>query len=166
MKLLLAVLSCVLLVLTAPASGADTPAARQSLRGITGMVVIVNPIHADAAKDGLTRERIQSDVEAKIRELGVAVLPAEQAESRGHEPRLVVNVNAFKDTDGLYAFSIEVGVQQWVLAEATGQRLYAETWSIAAVGTVGAVRVHLVRQYVEAGLDQFVVAWRSVNPSA
>ncbi len=47
---------------------------RATLRGLSGVNVQVEPVNADAERDGLLRADLQTDVESALREAGVEVV--------------------------------------------------------------------------------------------
>ncbi len=67
--------------------------------------------------------------------------------------------------DGLYAYAIEVCVNQLVaLLRDQEIKQFAETWERREVGTVGVEKLASLEQSVAAHVEAFVTAYRAVNP--
>jgi hypothetical protein len=157
-----------LLLLCAPASGADIEEQRESLRGLPGVHVLVEKLDADVEGDGLTKDQIQTDVELRLRQSRITVLTREVALRTPGSPALLVNVSTFKDREyPMYAYTISVGLLQEVLLvrKRAGQPITAETWRTAgSIGRVGAAKVREVRKRVLDQVDEFINAYLAVNP--
>ena len=86
-------------------------------------------------------------------------------------PYLYVNVNCLAAGDGLYAYRIDVELNQEVILvrdpsiKATGTTyLSSATWDVRSFGTVGANILRNLREAVKDHVDQFINAYLSVNP--
>ena len=78
-----------------------------TLKGITTLKVLVESMSPDVERDGLTKDQIQTDVEARLRHAGIAA-------SAQAKERLYVNVSTLPVRRGLYSYSVLVMVQQSV----------------------------------------------------
>src|SRR4030042_2688226 len=138
------VLAFFVLFLTAPAWAADSPSARATLKGITEIKVVVEKLPPDVEEDGLTVSQLQTDIELRLRQSGIKVVPSA-------EPYLYVNVNTSKSkTVGLYAFRMDVEFKQSVSLIRNPAILYgsATTWSTGGVGTIGTQLLREIRSYL------------------
>lgn len=153
----------VMMALSGTAMCGDSQPERDSLKGLSAVMLVIRPLSAGAEKDGLHQADIRSDVQSKLTEAGLKVLNSKDRKGSGGMPELVVNVHAFKDRDGLYAFTIEVELKQRVSLLKSGHQMQTGTWSIQALGTIGAGRLNTVRDYITSGVDKFVISWREVN---
>jgi hypothetical protein len=139
--------------------------ARETLRGLTGLTVVIEPMNPSAEQDGLTRNQLQVDIEQRLRAAGIRVLTKEEWQKTPGSPYLYINVAALKKDYGLYAYAIEVCVNQLVtLIRDQNIREFAETWETREVGTVGTERLLTVRDSVAAHVDEFIRDYFSVNP--
>lgn len=78
---------------------------------------------------------------------------------------LYINVAALKKDYGLYAYSVEVCVNQLVACLRNQEiKQFAETWERREVGTVGVEKLASLEQSVAAHVVAFVTAYRAVNP--
>jgi hypothetical protein len=131
---------------------------RATLAGLEGVHVEVEPVNADAERDGLTRGALRADAESALREAGMAVYTqgAVLVEVPGM-PVLHVDVMTIH-LDGRYAYSVRLELWQVVrLMRAPGIAALALTWSAPQViGTVAAERVAEVREIVRAEVTAFV----------
>jgi hypothetical protein len=154
-----------LLGLAVPAWPGDTPAERATLKGIPAMEVRVEPLDPQAEFDGLRRDQLQTEVEARLRQAGITVTsPSGEGE---RSPYLYLNVNTFKNDIVLdqYAFNIQLEFNQRVILERNRNvSLSAPTWSISAVGIVSAQRLRHVRDMVADDVDQFIKVYLEQNP--
>ena len=139
--------------------------AKETLRGLPGVTVVIEPLHAAAEQDGLTQQALQTEVERQLQTAGVRVLTQDEWRSTPGSPYLYVNVSALKKTYGLYAYSIEVCLNQLVtLLRNQAIQEFAETWETREVGTVGKEQIATVRESVAAHVNIFIRDYFSVNP--
>ncbi len=93
---------------------ADTPSRRVTLKGIKAVAVVVEDTPADAQRDGLTRNLLQTDVEQRLRQAGITV----DDDAPG---MLAVFVNTLKIESGFYAYAIRVQFRQPSWGRSGGQ---------------------------------------------
>ena len=97
----------------------------ESLRGLKGVLVILEKLTEDIEKDGLSRSSIQTDVELKLRLAGIKIFTVEEWHKEPGRPFLSVYVNSIKPDNDLsrilnihnlfHIFHIEVRLHQFVL---------------------------------------------------
>jgi hypothetical protein len=73
---------------------------RRTLKGIKAVAVIVEKLREEAPK-GLTEQQLQNDVELRLRNAGIAIIPSNQA-NQGAAPYLYVRVNSIQCRDFSY----------------------------------------------------------------
>lgn len=133
-----------------PASGED-----MSLKGIRGVMVVVEDLSEGTLKLGLTKEAIRTDVELKLRLAGIRILAANPG-----EPYLYINVNVLPS--GAVA-NVSVALTQPVkLIRDPGIEVLADTWGHEILITHPTTRE--IRSATKDLVDQFLNAWLSVNP--
>ena len=138
-----------------PVLGQDKDAS--SLQGITGVRVVIEDISPEAEGAGLTKARVQSDVEAWLRKNGVAV------DSRAAE-QFYVDVDTGKGAAGGYAYGIDVGLRQPATLQRTGKTVLADTWSDGTVGSATAAKLaNTVRDQLRDLLDEFIEEYVAAN---
>ncbi|OFV80454.1 MAG: hypothetical protein A2Y78_03875 [Acidobacteria bacterium RBG_13_68_16] len=155
------VLTLALLLCTVPVWAGDGPLERASLKGITSLQALIEPVQPDAERDGLPTSQLEADIELRLRRAGIKVVPLATEV-------LHVHVNTVKHPDGLvYAFNVSVVFYQVVvpLRDIRNQTsLPAVTWSVALVGVVPTGKLRDVRAEVADLVDQFITAYREQNP--
>lgn len=151
-------------VMASPAAAGDNENTRQSLKGLRGLSVLVEALETEVERNGLNKASIQTDVELKLRQAGIAVLTEAGSHAAPGEPFLYVNVS----TSGgpLYAYSIEVEFRQTVrLDRDPSIKIFgATTWSVGGGGAVGQHSLRDIRDGIEDYVDGFINAYLSVNP--
>ncbi len=154
----LLVLGIAVLLFSVPA-WADTPGQRATLKGIKAVAVAVEDTNATAERDGLTRNRLQSDVEQRLRQAGITV-------DNDAPGILAVYVNTLKIESGFYVYAIRVQFRQRVRMERNLTiAALASTWEApSVVGTVGTRVLRDVRGSVRVRVDEFINAYLEQNP--
>jgi hypothetical protein len=131
---------------------------RETLAGLTGVNIQVEPVNADAEQDGLLRTDLQADVESALREAGIRVFtqPELFAVAPG-TPFLHVDVMTIR-LNAQYAYTVRVELWQAVtLVRDPGIRTLGCTWnSPQLVGTVTAGRLPEIRRAVRSAVDEFI----------
>ena len=138
---------------------------RESLRGLKGVYVSVENLTPEIQKDGLTKDRIQGDVELMLRTAGIKILSKEEWFDEEGGPSLYVNANVLKlSATSEYVYSVNISFKQTVYPirkpmEITG----AATWSVG--GIVGITPdLGKIRASIKEQVDEFIKAYWSVNP--
>ena len=141
------------------------PKAKETLRGLPGVAVVIEPLHPTTERDGLTQQQLLTEVEQQLKNAGIRVLTQEEWRKTPGAPYLYVNVAALKKSYGLYAYAIEVCLNQLVMLIRDQQtQEFAETWETREVGTVGKKQLSTVRNSVAAHVAVFIRDYFAVNP--
>jgi hypothetical protein len=137
---------------------------RESLRGLTGVGVVVEDVSPDAPADGLSQDAIRAAVEQTLRSKGIRIL-TERTRS-GSAPYLYVNINTLKEELGLYAYAVNVDFKQVVgLLSTKGKQAWGATWSASVVGMVRQENLsQVIADGVEPLVKDFANDFLSVNP--
>jgi hypothetical protein len=143
-----------LLVITqlSPLFAGDDELSRGSLVGITALDVIVEDLPSGAARIGLTKESIQTDVELKLRLAGMRI---------SSEAKEILSISVALLEDGTTAY-IQVALLQSVILTRTPIPTYGATWSQGMLTRNYAAQD--VRAVIKDKVDKFLNAWLSVNP--
>lgn len=141
---------------------------RAPLKGLKGVGVTVEDLPAEVEEIGLTRTKLETDVELRLRKAGIRVLDETERLPPPGSPYLYVNVNVHrigKET-GYWPFSIYVALSERVRLERNPEIVVdAATWStgcIAAGPTDSLPRG--VRDYVGDMVDIFCNDYLAANP--
>ncbi len=162
----LTVATLFLFILPAPAWPLDTPEARSTLKGIKALRVEVESLPSDLERLGLTNDQIRTDVELRLRQLGITVSDPEDPAT----PLLWVALNSHHQTDSpVVGFSIKVEFIQFVrLSRNRNIRAPAPTWTVDGVGTADVSPSEATRTEIRGLLrdfvDRFLNAYLEQNP--
>jgi hypothetical protein len=138
---------------------------RQSLVGLSGVHVKVSGVIPESTPEELTEVMLQSDVEMRLREVGIRVLNPQEVLRVPGTPHLMLKVTTHEDQEHLfYAFGIELALVQDVVllrdAKIVGR---GATWSTGIVGLVGIQSLRDIRFHVWKRVDQFATDYRAAN---
>lgn len=149
---------------------AQTAMDRKSLRGLQGIVVVVEDLHPDAEQNGLTKSQVRTDVELKLRQAGIRVMGAEESGQIPGSPYLYVNINTMKNdvlygAFSTYTFCLQVAVKQDVtLKRDSDLTVSATTWERQTLGTVEANDLPDVRKILGEVIDRLINDYLAENP--
>jgi hypothetical protein len=141
---------------------ADT---RPTLRGFSGVYVVVEPLSPQIEKEGLTTDQLQKETEAKIRTAGVKVLSKEEFLKTPGKPYLYVNtsISILRTQITRYIFYIRLEFNQEVsLMKAPGTIVPAATWSTGGWGID--FSLENIRDILKNQVDKFIDAYLAMNP--
>lgn len=162
------VTALVVMALVPPALGQD-PTADVTLRGLTGINVVVEdlPVEAELEQAGLTRSTVQANIEAQLEEAGIRVLDNNEWQSAPGRPWLFVRVQTMRPQASRrgYAYMISLDVMQRVrLTRDPSIDAPAVTWTTGEIGSVGGSNLSRIRDSLRAQVDLFINAYWAVNP--
>lgn len=170
----LSMLACLLVTsfLLAPSVLAqiDDNQNNETLRGLKGVRFTIRPVSPDLERDGITRSKLQTDVEIKLRQAGIHVLTEEdwrRETSAGGGAWLELYVGAVKNNEtGLfYAVSVNLKLMQPVhLLRNQALKTFATTWSTGSVGIFGMEKLPTIRQEVVDKVAEFINGFLIANP--
>ena len=156
---------CLLLATAAGALAETGHSARQTLKGLKGVLVVVSGISPQAEKDGLKKASLQAAVEERLRQAGIRVLSRSERFQAPGQPHLWVEFIDSKRSDmGLYTCSIRVFLEQQVrLARDPKVLTQAETWGMFGVVSVGEEKIQGLPRLVLGYVDKFIEDMIAVN---
>ena len=151
-----------LIGLPCPAAAADSAIERATLTGLTSISVVVEGLSPIAEKNGLTTAALQSDVTRRLRQAGLSIV--EDADAYVYVHVTVADAGASLPLPYLVDVSL---MQEVTLPRGLKTRtpLQCPTWGLNRLGLAGATIVRsAVTDRVTEFVDQFIAAYRSVNP--
>ena len=159
----------VVTVLVSPGLAQEAPTTAATLRGLTGVDVVVEevPTEPDVEKARLGSSAVQEDIESQLREGGIRVLSDEEWEAAPGRPWLFVRLQMLRPQAARRAFVYVISLdlmQQVGLARDSGINAVGMTWRTGEIGTVSAINVSRVRDSLRAQVDTFINAYWAVNP--
>ena len=141
---------------------------KEVLRGLSGVKVVIENIPPDIERLGLTKNDIQSDVESKLRKIGIKVYPNFKPPSM---TTLYVTVSTFNppQVKSIIAYSINIMLFETAyLKREIGsvgdlKEVRAADWVVGTVGLVGTSHIGDIRKRVELQLDRFIYDYLAMN---
>jgi len=130
---------------------------RETLRGLTGVIVVTENLREDAEAAGLSAAELQTDVELKLSGAGIHVLTQEEWRGTQGRPWLYVSVNTIRYL-GSHFFSIDVQLKQDVaLAAKPAVITSSATWEVGSIGFANSRMLsEKVRGSVSSSVDKFI----------
>jgi hypothetical protein len=156
-------------VMAATPRQAEQPAEvpeRESLRGLVGMEVLVEPLDIEIEQLGLQTLKLQSDVKQRLQKAGVKVLTEHERLATPTAAMLIVQVDALHDRISRYFYTTDLFLTQRVRLEGhVATEVFAVTWmKLGSLGMIADDNVKLLEEHVLRKVDQFIKDYLSVNP--
>jgi hypothetical protein len=142
---------------------------QRSLTEIEAVSVFVQGLTEQTKKAGLRSERIRTELEKRLKELGIRVVSQEEAARLAGSPVVYVNISAFKrERAPDYVYHVEVGLlQQVTLVRDRQIRIMRITWKKGRLGYCPSrILVKSVRETVGYLMDGFSKDYKAANPGA
>ena len=140
---------------------------RITLRGLPGVMVIVENVRDDAEAAGLNTVDLQQEIESQLAKAEISVIPHEEWRETGGRPWLYVSVNTIKYLTG-YFFSLDLQLKQEVsLRRQPSIVTSSATWELGSVGFVATENLHAkVSESVSTFLAEFINDYAIANSDA
>jgi hypothetical protein len=164
MKKLMFVAAVFLGILTLPthAMARLSAADLELLRGLDGFRLAVDRIRPDIERDGLFRSTLLEDMELRLRMGGTKVLSEEESEKKPDAPCLYLHVDALKCSLG-YVYKIRLALMEPVKLVRNQLKVTATVLRIPdELGITS--NLSEIRDAAGDVVDEFVKAWKTVNP--
>jgi len=138
---------------------------KDTLRGLPGVEVLVEPIDPQLERQGLTASAIHANVERYLRARSIPVYANQVQNASEAKPYLYVQVSGLSLPSRGYALAVEVQVRQTLRSLVTGSAIVnAMSWDQQMVMIVQpADGMQGVHAQVQTLVDQFVQDWRAVH---
>jgi hypothetical protein len=150
------------------AQGADSALDRATLRGLTGVRVLVAPLKPEIERHGLTKRQLQTEVERRLHKAGMRVLTEQEQGATPGWPLLTITVTTASHAQlpTVYALSMLVAVHQNTLLERdlSIAAYQAATWSVSVIDLVDREQLGTARERLTQLVDRFITAYLAVNP--
>lgn len=163
MRAIPGIMMAALVCITTTAAGSDSQAERATLAGLSAISVVVEDLPSIATTNGLTTAALQADAERRLRAGGISITPDSDA-------YLYVHVTVADPGPSLpLPYYVDVALIQEIKLPRAGIQsrtpLQSPTWNLNRLGMASADRLRPnVADRVGEFVDQFVRAYRSVNP--
>ena len=138
---------------------------RDTLRGLPGVEVLVEPLAAELEQSGLTASAIRTNAEAQLRAGGIPIYSSQTENPSPAKAYLYVHVTGLSMPRQGYALSVQVHLRQTLRSLVTGSAIVnAMTWDQQMVMVVPAgSSMRRVDAEVRSLVDRFVQDWRAVH---
>jgi hypothetical protein len=140
----------------------DDKTSRETIRGITGMHVVLYLQPFFLEYEGLSKSKIQTDVESELRLAGIKVLTKRELKKEKGQPIFYIYINGIKGPKNILIYEVGVRLMQDAsLVRKPNLTFLAPTWEI---GIVGFGEIKNIQTDTKDMVDQFINAYLSVNP--
>ena len=150
------------------AQGADSAREWETLRGLTGVRVVVAPLKPEIERHGLTKRQLQTEIERRLHKAGMRVLTEQEQGATPGWPSLAITTTTagHAQLPSVYALSMLVAVHQNALLERdlSVAAYQAATWSVSAIDLIDRQQLGAARERVAQLVDRFITAYLAVNP--
>jgi hypothetical protein len=139
---------------------------RETLRGITEISVLVEYLPDEIEQEGLKREQIKRDIERRLQEAGLRVLPLTELATAVGSPYLYVSVAMpTGPTINSAVITVSLTLKQLVhLSRAPITELFATTWEgPVSEASSTANRIADIHSKLSDAVERFLIDYRAVN---
>lgn len=150
----------VLFLFHSVAFGMDDEITRNSLKGLEGIYVAII-LDGGSKQAGLSKSLLRTDVEVKLRMAGIKLVSQYESFNLPGMPWLGVNINSLIHGKSIY-YQISLELIQGAFLERKNLHTIAITWDIGRHGVTS--NIENIRSSIKDMADQFINAYRSVNP--
>lgn len=139
---------------------------RESLHGVTGVEVLVDPLDVEIEQLGVKTDALQKGINQRLQKAGVNVLTERERLRTPTAALLTIRVDTLHDRIGRYFFSIDLFITQRVRLESREtSELSAVTWmKLGPIGIVADDNVKHIEGQVLQKTDQFIKDYLAANP--
>ena len=161
----LLLVACLMLPASATDAQQFVSTGRDTLRGLTGLEVVVESLPPELQRAGLSADTIRAGLERRLRSTGITVYPSQRTNPGPAQPYLYLHTNAVSFEQGsLFAVAIQVQVRQTLQSLVTGSKIVdAMTWDSHDVVVVSAPRIGEIQAEIQLHVDRFVEDWTAVH---
>ena len=139
---------------------------RDTLRGLKEISVLIEYLPDDVEREGLSREQLQRDIEARLRQAGLRVLTLSEVTNSPGAPYLYAAVYPIIGPSvNVNAYAVALTLKQLVqLSRNPTTELFATTWEGPIhFSSLSDSRVPDIRSRIFDAVGRFIVDYRDVN---
>ena len=138
---------------------------RDTLRGLPGVEVLVEPLAPELEQAGLTAAALHANVEGQLRASGIPIYASQTENPSPAKAYLYVHVSGLSLPREGYALAVQVHLRQTLRSLVTGSAIVnAMTWDQQMVMVVlPGDSMQGVHREVQSLVDRFVEDWRAVH---
>lgn len=137
---------------------------RQSLRGLSSLLLVVEFAEDAVVMDGLNRDDLELELSQRLRSNGVRLINEAQWSRTTGFPYLYVYLNTVRSELGFYSYRIEVKLtQEVILARNRSLSQFSTTWETGSLGLIGVNNIRNIRSEIVDMVNIFIDDFKSVN---
>ena len=139
-------------------------AGRDTLRGLPGVDVLVEPIDPPLVQAGLDTREIRAAVERQLRTGEVTVYASQTANPSSAKPYVYVQISGVAIDRQTFAIELQVHLRQTLRSPVTGSNIVnAMSWDQHTVLVVTRAQLTSVHDAVRDAVAEFILDWRAVH---
>ncbi|MFQ5709667.1 MAG: hypothetical protein ACE5HO_19600 [bacterium] len=152
-------------VFSTPSRAQSNFSETESLRGLRGVMVLVEKLPEHLIAEGLSKAQLEKAVEARLHKANIPVLTEPEWLRVLGSPLLWININAFNiDRAGYLAYAIEVQLHQHViLTRKPSFETMAPTWNSGSIGIAKAKDFKRLQKALNKHVDRFIKQYLEMN---
>ncbi len=152
-----------LLSLLAATSSYPQSRDKESLRGLHGVFLHVDPVGSDVEAGGFSTPKVQEAAERLFREAKIEIYSEPRTEEGS--TNLIIIIDIVKHPQGICVFGIQVVLLQEVqlVRNKTANPIPAQTWTATAFGVTTPSRTDVILEPVKSKLGEFIGDFKVVN---
>jgi hypothetical protein len=140
----------------------DDENTRPSLRGLKGVAVIIEDLKPEIEQNGLTVSAIRTDVELKLRQVGIPIIGLVNTPGK---PFLHISVDVLRSERPTWPYVITVELRQMIfLTRDPSISVHLATWDVSSFGTIPKQNLRNLRDSVKDLVDEFINVYLAANP--
>jgi hypothetical protein len=167
---LLLIIGSISLLFASTSGRTGQPAAipeRDSLRGVVGVEVRVEPIAIEIEELGLPTDKLQNEVQQRLQEAGINLFTERERLASSTGGLLNIHVDALHDRIGRFFYTIDLSFMRPVRLKGLDHPdASAVTWmNLGEVGSIADDNVTYLQEQVLRKVDHFIKDYRAANPT-
>ena len=139
---------------------------RETLRGLTEIAVLVEYLPDEIEREGLRREQIKRDIELRLQEAGLRVLPLAEIAAASGSPYLYVSIAMAPGPTITSAIpTVSLTFKQLAhLSRSPATEFFATTWEGPVFHALSATnRIADIHSKLSDAVQRFLIDYRAVN---
>jgi hypothetical protein len=167
---LLLIVGSISLLIASTSGRAGQPAEipeRDSLRGLVGVEVHVEPIAIEIEELGLPTDKLQNDVQQQLQRAGIKLLTERERLASSAGGLLDIHIDALHDRISRFFYTIDLSFRRPVrLKGLDPPEASAVTWmKLGVVGSIADDNVTYLQEQVLRKVDHFIKDYLAANPT-
>lgn len=135
------------------------------LEGLTGFLVVIEGMNADAEQDGLNADDIKAFIEARVLNSKIHTLKFSDYQQSLTSALLDYSISTLKNPDDTYSYSTALNITQVVQTlDVPPIRCLGTIWTCGHIGSIGGTNLATIKQSsIAEDVDTFIAAFKTAN---